>query len=156
MELEDLKRGQLVCGVKDDATQEKNLYVLTNIIKFPRGHRIVYQSITTGCELDIPLVHFRKKFNIIANPTERKRLFKEPTECKHCNDTISGYRHCQACDTLLADTCMECHAEIAHGVYLVTRNVSKCGNGVPYTEEDAQYFPSIPNNRWYHNRLSER
>jgi hypothetical protein len=38
--------------------------------------------------------------------------------------------------------------EFSHDVIISGKNKPCCGNLKGYTEEDAQYFPGIPSNKW--------
>ena len=64
-------------------------------------------------------------------------------KCKHCEDPINDFM-CQGCKNTVGDECQECHAEVVHGSIEIDTNVPLCGNPTPYTEDDAQYFPTIP------------
>lgn len=149
MELIDLKRGQLISHKNDDGKIEQNLYVITHILERGRGFRLIFQHILSGRESQLTFSTFKSRFKIISDPIDRRRLFKKPVPCQHCEEIISGYGICQICNEQLTNNCGECHLETKHGKILMVINKPVCGNLTPHTEEDAKYFPVAPIDRWF-------
>ena len=81
---------------------------------------------------------------LVENPNNKKdnsqiKFFS----CPYCKDKTEVY-FCQDCDKEIIDICLECHIEIIHKHIIVGDNNMKLGgNGCPYPEEDAQFFPGI-------------
>ena len=64
-------------------------------------------------------------------------------KCTECGDDFNSY-YCKECKKYIIGACNECHYEIQHNfITYNTGNSVHGGNGTPYKEDDAQYFPGI-------------